>query len=422
MAQLSSKKREGSGIGLLLRRIVVFGLPVLLITGAIVGNVLMGALSPKPDEKDETVKATPVVVAEARAETVRLAVTTQGEASPRTAISIMPQVSGKIAYVSPVYIEGGAFEAGDVLLKIEPREYQLRVTQARSSVAQARSRFETEKAESEVAKLEWERVGGEANALALRQPQLAEAEAMFASAKASLDEAQLQLERTIIRAPFKGRVQTRNVGLGQFVAQGQMLGQIFSTETIEVALPLTDAELGKLGLDVGFQETDESLEGLPVALSAIVAGKPRTWQGKITRTGAAFDRSTRVLFAYAQVDDPYGAGADDGAPLAAGLFVTARIEGRQIEDGVVIPRTGLRGDDRVYVARDDNSLEIRTVVVASSDRTKAILTSGLAPGERVITSPVRGAVDGVAIAVAGDPSKEEDNTGDGGATVAKAVN
>ncbi|MEO0880021.1 MAG: efflux RND transporter periplasmic adaptor subunit [Pseudomonadota bacterium] len=412
------QKKKSLDIGLLVRRLVVVALPLLLIVGAVGGNVVMSALAPKPEEKEEVIKATPVVVAEARAETVRLSVTTQGEAFARTAISVMPQVGGKIVYVSPQFVEGGAFEPGDVLLKIEPREFALRVTQARASVAQARSRYESEKAEADVARLEWERLGGEANALALREPQLAEARAMLASAEASLDEARLQLDRTAIKAPFKGRVQTRNLGLGQFVVQGQTLGEIFSTETVEVALPLTDAEVGQLGLNVGFQESDQGLEGLPVSLTAIVAGAPRTWKGRITRTGAAFDRSTRVLFAYAEVKDPYGAGADDGAPLAAGLFVTAVIDGREIENGVVIPRAALRGEDRVFVARDDATLEIRTVSVASSNRREAVLTSGVKPGERVITSPVRGAADGVAIAVAGDQAAEDE----AGATVAKAIN
>ncbi len=352
------------------------------------------------------IKATPVVVAEAQSERVRLSVSAQGEARPRTQINLTSQVSGKINYVSPQFIEGGAFEEGDVLVRIEPAEFEFRVVQARANVAQARNRFASEEAEARIARKDWEELGqGEGSALALREPQMAEAEAALASARAILREAELQLERTTIRAPFKGRVQTQLANLGQFVRPGDNLGEIFSSDVMEVALPLTDSELGELGLTIGFRN-DANNPGPDVKLTALVAGEPRVWRGRIAHTDSGYDRQTRVLFAYAEVDDPYGAGADNGAPLAAGLFVTAEIQGREIDNSVVVPRAALRGNDQVFVARDDDTLEIRKVAVASSDRNRAILIGGVEPGERVITSPVRGAADGIEIAVAGSPASE----------------
>lgn len=408
------KLKRPKNLDLAIKRFVVFALPAIVLVGAIAGNMAMSVLKPKPEEKLEEIKATPVVVAKAETETVRLSVKTQGEAAPRTEIDLTPQVSGKIAFVSPAFIEGGAFEKGDVLIRIEPDDYRFRVVQAKANVAQARSRFASEDAEANIARKEWEEIGeGQGTALALREPQLAEAAAALASAEAALKEAELQLERTTIRAPFKGRVQSKMVDIGQYVGPGASLGRIFSTDVIDVALPLTDSELGQLGLHVGFRQTAEA-PGPRVVLTALVAGAPRVWEGRIARTSSGYDRNTRVLFAYAEVEDPYGAGADRSAPLAAGLFVTAQIEGREIDDGVVIPRTALRGENQVFIARNDNTMEIRRVAVASSDRTRAVLIEGVTAGERVITSPVRGAADGVVIAVAGDPQNG------GEATVADA--
>jgi len=413
------KIRKPKDIGLAVKRFAVFALPVIVLVAAIGGNMLMGAFKPKPEEKEEVVKATPVVIAEAVAEDVRLSVRTQGEAKPRTEINLTPQVSGKIIYVAPAFIEGGAFEKGDVLIRIEPDEYKFRVVQARSNVAQARSRYASERAEANIAREDWDELGqGEGAALALREPQLAEAAAMLASAQAVLDNAELQLDRTIIRAPFKGRVQTKAVDIGQYVTLGANLGEIFSTGIMEIALPLTDSELGQLGLPVGFRQTTEN-PGLHVTLTALVGGAPRVWEGVIARTDSGYDRETRVLFAYVEVNDPYGAGADHGAPLAAGLFVTADIEGRTISEATVVPRTALRGADAVFVARADNTLEIRKVTVASSNRTHAVLIGGLKPGEKVITSPVRGVAEGIAIAVAGAPQDDDASTS---ATVADASN
>ena len=398
--------KKPKDVGLAIRRALVFGLPAVVLVGAITANVAMGLLTPKPEENEETIKATPVVVAEAQAESVRLTVTAQGEARPRTQINLTPQVSGKITYIAPDFIEGGAFEEGDVLIRIEPAEYEFRVVQARANIAQARSRFASEEAETRIARADWEELGeGEGSALALREPQMAEAQAALASAEARLREAELQLERTTIRAPFKGRVQTQLADIGQFVTPGENLGQIFSSNVMEIPLPLTDAEIGELGLMVGFRAHADN-PGPDVALTALVGGAPRIWRGRITRTDSGYDRETRVLFAYAEVEDPYGAGADHGAPLAAGLFVTADIQGRNLADSVVVPRTALRGENEVYIARDDDTLEIRRVTVASTDRTRAVLIGGVRPGERVITSPVRGAADGIAVAVAGPPGGE----------------
>jgi len=417
MKQSDPNEKKQRNIGLLIRRAVVFGLPALVIIGALTGNMVMSAFKPTPEEKEDSIKATPVVTARAIAEPVTLSVRAQGEATPLREIDLTPQVTGQIVDVSPAFIEGGAFKKGDTLLKIESAEYNLRVVQARANVAQARSRFVAEEAESNIAKNEWERLGnGKGSELALRKPQLAEAAAALASARAALQEAELNLSRTKIIAPFDGRVQLKNVDVGQYVTPGLPVGRIFSSDVMQIAIPLTNAELGQLGLPIGFREGADN-KGPTVTLTAPVAGKLRTWHGRIARTGSGFDRETRVLFAYAEVEDPYNAGADTSdaeniAPLAAGLFVTASIEGQAIENSVIVPRTALRGTDEVFIARDDDTMEIRKVSIASSDRTRAVVISGLEEGESVITSPVRGAADGMAIAIAGKKSDASETIAD----------
>ncbi|MCI5047333.1 MAG: efflux RND transporter periplasmic adaptor subunit [Aquisalinus sp.] len=399
------KKRD---IGLLIRRLLVGGLPLFVIVAGILGLAGMSALKPTPEEKEEVIKAPPVLVAAAQEEVARLSVVTQGEVRPRTEIKLVPQVSGKITYVSPSFIEGGAFEKGDELLRIEPEEYRLRVVQARANVAQARTRLRSEEAEAEVARREADELGLDTatSPLALREPQLAEARAMIDSAEAALGEAELQLARTSIRAPFSGRVRRKNVDIGQYITPGMELGDIFSVQVMQVALPLTDAELGQLGLQVGFIETAEN-KGPAVTLEALVSGRPHQWTGRIVRTDSGYDPQTRVLFAYAEVEDPYGAGSDEGTPMASGLFVSARIEGRVLEDAVVVPRTALRGEAEVYVVTPEEELEIRPVAVASSDRDRVVLSGGLEAGEQVVTSPVRGAANGMKVDIV-DPDNPEE--------------
>jgi len=204
--------------------------------------------------------------------------------------------------------------------------------------------------------------------------------------------------------------------LGDTLSPGQNIGRIFAVDIAEIRLPLTDTDMSRLGLGIGFIASNAQ-PGPKAELSAVVAGVPHTWHGRITRTSSSYDPTTRVLFGYVQVDDPYGTGADNGVPLAAGLFVSVKVAGRQVENSIIVPRTALRGTDTVYIANDDNTLSLRTVKVASSTREMVVITDGLLSGERVITSPIRGVAEGMKIEIAdfqddGEPDSGEPDTGE----------
>lgn len=397
MSDSSLAESNGSRIGLWGKRLAVAGVTIGVIGGTVVMMGVMQAAAPKPEKKEETVEAMPVLTTSAREESIRLTVLSQGEVTARSQVNLAAEVGGRVQFVSTSFLPGGAFKAGDVLLRLDPREYQLRVTQAEAAVAQAKTALRREESEADNARLNAQELGLEGvSDLALREPQVAEAHARLAAAEASLAEARLNLERTVIRAPFSGRIKEKYVDLGAFIAPGTPLGLIFSSDVMEVPLALTDTDLSKLSLGIGY-EAGNADPGPFVTLSAIVAGSVHEWTGQIKRTDSSFDPETRVLYAYVVVEDPYGAGADDGVPLAAGLYVDAFVEGRNAHESIVVPRTALRGTDKVFVVRDDETLEIRTVEVSSSDRQKAVISNGLSVGERVIVSPVRGAADGVRV-------------------------
>ena len=225
-------------------RVIVFVLPVLVLMAAIVGFIAMGAFKPTPEEKEDVVKAIPVLTANTSQEDVTLSVDVQGEVQPRTKINLVPQVGGLITYMSPKFIEGGQFNKGDLLVRIEPTEFDLRVTQARAEVAQAETQLSRETSESLIARQDWEELGrsGDQSPLSLREPQMAEAKARLASANARLAEAELQLKRTSLYAPFTGRVTIRHIDQGEFVSVGTRLGEIYSTDVMDVRLPMTNED------------------------------------------------------------------------------------------------------------------------------------------------------------------------------------
>jgi len=183
----------------------------------------------------------------------------QGTVQAKRQIELVPEVAGKIIWVSPDFAQGGLFSKGDKLVLIDPRNYEFAVARAQASVADARNKLVLEEAEAELAKTEWEDLGGgEASPLVLRVPQMATARAKLASAKADLDRALLDLERTVIKAPFDGRVEEKKVDIGQYVSLGSQLAVLYSTDVAEISLPLTDRELGKLDLQLIYGEQNKN--------------------------------------------------------------------------------------------------------------------------------------------------------------------
>ena len=375
--------------GGLLRKILVIMIPILIIIGFIVGTSVIIKLNKKPEEKKKAFNSLAVMADYAVLDDIQLGVSAQGEARPQTEIDLVPEVGGKIVYVSPNFIEGGIIRKGETLIRIEDADFKVAVIRAQSAIAQAQQVLIREKAEGEIARQDYAELGrGEASDLALRKPQQAQAQASLQLAEAELASAELQLTRTEVKAPFTGRVRSKSSDLGQFVSPGRTLGRIFSTDIIEVRLPLTDNDLSKLDIPIAFVAKNRA-SAPDVKLSAIIAGERQYWDAKIMRTDSAYDPQTRALFAIAEVLDPYGKGAsENGMPLPPGLFVDAELAGKKYENILIIPRDGLRPGNEVYVVNDKGKAQIRTVTVLDTNPKDAYLTSGVEAGELVVLSPM----------------------------------
>lgn len=409
---------HGTKLGLWIKRGLVFGLPALVILGTVGGLVVQKSLAPKPEEKEDVIEALPVLTSAVRTEPLKLSVNSQGEVIARSQVQLASEVSGRISYVSPAFVDGGQFRKGDVLIQIDPTEYELKVVQAKASVAQASTGLQREQSEARSARFDAQELGlDNVSELAMREPQVAEAEANLASSKAALSEAELKLERTKVRAPFNGRIISRSTDRGAFVSTGAPLAEIFATDVVQIPIPLTDGDLNVLDLAIGYQASAND-PGPEVRLSAVVGGQVHEWTGNIRRTASGFDPKTRVLFAYVEVDDPFGTGSDNGVPLATGLYVSAEIEGPTVQNALVIPRTALRGSDTVYLVENGDTLKFQKVGVSSSDRDRAVLASGVSVGDVLITSPVRSPADGMIVR----PVEKSGNTIDESSVLASAEN
>jgi len=378
------------------KKIFRIAAPVLVLAAGVVIVQILIAAKPEPEKKEDDARPISLYVDEVTSEQVTITVHTQGEVRPKTEIDLIPQVSGRIIGMSESFNEGAEFTPDSMLLKIEDTEYKVALTRAEARVAEARTALEREQAMAKLKEEEWRdgRKGQVPTPFSLNLTQVAEAEAKLLAARADLNQARLDLERTEIKVPFFGRVRERYAGIGQYVTAGSKVGRVFSTDVAEVRLPLTDSQLVELNLPLGYRAED-LLEAPQVSFRAALGDRDYFWQGRIVRVDASINQDTRLIYATAEVIDPYGLGATEGMPLAVGMFVSAEIEGVTEQSAYVMPRLALRNQDTVYVINDENRLEIRTVNVLSTSEDQVMVTSGVSPGEQVVTSTLPNAVDGM---------------------------
>jgi len=374
-------------------------LPILVVTLGALGAYLLIQSRQKPATRVPE-KVLPLVrVQPVELLDLQLSVMSQGTVGPRTVSALVPEVSGRVIEVAASFAAGGFFEANEVLLHIDPHDYRQALVQARSQVAQAELRLAREQAEADVARREWSEIGqGEPTPLTLHEPQLADAAAALEGARAALVKAERDLERTDIRAPYAGRVREKQVDVGQFVVRGSPLATIYAVDYAEVRLPLPDAELAFVDLPLVYRG-DRGEQTYPrVTLRSDFAGQIYEWQGRIVRTEGEIDPASRMVHVIARVKDPYARSKDrNRPPLASGMFVTAEIRGRHVENVAVIPRSAVREGDLVLIVDAEDRLRFRPVSILRSSGGDVIVQSGLSDGERICISPLSAVTDGMRV-------------------------
>lgn len=377
-----------------MKRIARIIAPVVVIGLGIGIFVVLDLTKPEPEQSDEGPRPLSLFVDKVIQDDVALIVSTQGEVRARTEITLVAQVGGRIARVSPEFTEGGSVAAQEPLIWIEDEDYRLAVTQTKARVAAARVGVEQAEADADVARRQLRNVTNP-SPLALKKPQVAEAHAVLRAAEADFEQARLNLNRTRVSVPFTGRLKSKLVDVGQFVTPGTPLGRAFATDIVEVRLPLTDTQLASLGLPIGYIANGDAPR---VNFSAVVAGQYREWEGRLTRLDASIDSETRLLYAIAESENPYVGGIGSGGmPLAVGLFVKAEIEGRYVEQAYLIPRNALRAGDKIYRITDEGRLDVQEVEVVHQADDYVVVERGVQAGDQVVTSSIRNPVQGMAV-------------------------
>lgn len=386
-----------------------FMLPLILIVISITVVIALVAYkrSQRAERKPETAQATLVDTITAELVSLNLIIESQGTVRPRTETALVAEVSGKIVSVSADFVAGGFFHKGEVLLQIDPSDYRAGLKRAEAALASKKAKLADETARSEQALKDWQNMGkqGQPSDLGLRKPQMADAEANVSAAEADVEKARRDLERTRITVPYDGLVRQKAVDIGQYVSPGTRLGVTFAIDTAEVRLPLTNNDLLYLEIPTGTRSSNHEASYPPVTLSTSGAGQTNQWQAQIIRTEGVVDEASRVVYAVAQVVDPYGVlGQSHQKELKIGTFVNAEIQGLSADNVVVLPRSVLQSGQKIMIVNDQNQLEILAVTVLRTEPKRVYISAGIAAGAQVITTTLDAPVPGTDLAINdGDP-------------------
>ena len=374
---------------------------IAILASAVGGAFVMVQTRAAPTQMEREIPVLLVDAIEARREPVFFRVNTQGAVTPRTESNLVSEVSGQIVEVASNYVAGGFFRKGELLLRIDPRNYQSALKSAQANVARVQTQVAKENALANFALDDWKTLRdlnastGPISDLALRKPQLAEAIAESISAEAALEKAQEDLNRTSIRAPYDGMVQEKRADVGQYVNTGSQLALIFATDYAEIRLPITQRELALIDLP----SADGSSLPLPVTLTSRVGTILHTWQGLIVRSEGVFDSASRVLYVVAQVEDPYNQSGRNGELLRIGTFVTASIQGRFGGALFTIPRHALQRGETLWIIDERQKIYPRDVQIVSTDEEYAYVDGGLVNGDRYTITPIDQPLPGMPVRV-----------------------
>ena len=369
-----------------------FIIPVLVVIASIFGAVTLLATSPQLEPSGVEPVATAVRVREVIPEPIQLTVHSQGTVVPNTESELIPEVSGRVIWMSPALVNGGYFEAGEPLLRLEDNDYRSALARARSSLTRAEAEFEHARFEYQRLKSLEERQLASQSQIENQLRAYRVAEASLQDARAAFNQASRDLTRTEIKAPFAGLVRKESVDIGQFVSRGASIATIYAGDQAEIRLPIADRQLAFLNLPLGHRGELPLAQQPKVTLTADYAGRTLTWNGRIVRTEAQIDTASRMVHVVARVTND-----EQDVPLNVGLFVNAEIEGLLVQNVVVMPRNALRNGNRVLVVDEDNRLHYRDIEPLRLYRDEVLIQSGLAPGERVCISPLQTAIDGMPV-------------------------
>ncbi len=395
------KRVSASGGNSTARKVIVIMfrilMPLLALIAAVLITLYLFETGPQARPLPKKKNATLVETIPARFGTYSTSVSAMGVVKAAQVTELKPQINGQVISISETLLPGGRFEKGDTMLELDPRDYQLSERQQASAVAQAKNNLELENGNQLVARRELDLLGEQVTEteknLMLRQPQLHNLQTALEIAEAQLEQAQLNLARTAIQAPFNGIVQSRDVNIGTWVSSSTSLATLIGTDRYWVEVSVPEEQLQWITFP---QSPDQ--DG-----SSVKIFNPTAWsdmsfrEGRVIQLLPALETQGRMARLLIEVEDPMAieAGNHDKPPLLIDSFVRVAIEGKSVSSSIKLSREFLRDGKNVWVFEQDGTLAIKEVSIAFKNQHNALITAGISQGEKLIVSGLSTPVTGM---------------------------
>lgn len=365
-----------------------------LIGAAVIVLYIINSTEPTAEREAATLRRAMLVeVYEAEQGNYRPIIVETGTVAPAREVQLAPQVRGRIVALHSDFAPGGFIKAGEMVLKIEPDDYKNRLDQRETELVEAETELALEMGRQQVAKRDFELLGQRLpegdDTLVLRRPQLAAAKTRIDAAKIALKQAKLDLNRTELRSPFDAQILSRMADLGSQVSEGIAVAEIIGIEQYWVIATVSPSKLPYIDFP------NEQTPGNRVELYKRGGdGGKRT--GRLYRLVGALEANTRLARIVIEVDDPLSLkeASADLPPLLVGEFLEVRIEGHELENVVRLPIEYLRKNDTAWIMSAEDKLEVRPLEIVLKDSQFAYIKSGIADGERIISSNLSRVTEG----------------------------
>ena len=380
----------------------IITIAVLLAAVAAAAGIIMSRPMPEQLTVSETTSAIRAMTVVK--ESLRLKIRAEGTVTPKTQTNVIPEIKGRVTWISPNLVVGGYFQAGDLLVTIDAADYEARTGLAQAQLLRAEAELEHKRFELQrLQTLIKDNLVSQSNLEnAARAHKIAKANVI--ESKINLAQAERDLSRTKITAPFEGMVRSESIDIGQFVQQGAPIASIYASDAVEVRLPIVNAQLAYLDpANLQRGELDPATAPM-IRLTARYAGTSFVWRGQLARTEGEIDAQSRMITAVARVRQDNQ--SPDVPPLQVGAFVAAEIEGQYLNDIVRLPRAALRPNSQVLIIDGDNRLRFRAVNVLRLENDFVLIDSGLESGEVVNLSPIQTVVDGMRVSLTFEPTAD----------------
>ena len=380
----------------------IITIAVLLAAVAAAAGIIMSRPMPEQLTVSETTSAIRAMTVVK--ESLRLKIRSEGTVTPKTQTNVIPEIKGRVTWISPNLVVGGYFQAGDLLVTIDAADYEARTGLAQAQLLRAEAELEHKRFEfKRLQQLIKDNLVSQSNLEnAARAHKIAKANVI--ESKINLAQAERDLSRTKITAPFEGMVRSESIDIGQFVQQGAPIASIYASDAVEVRLPIVNAQLAYLDpANLQRGELDPATAPM-IRLTARYAGTSFVWRGQLARTEGEIDAQSRMITAVARVRQDNQ--SPDVPPLQVGAFVAAEIEGQYLDDIVRLPRAALRPNSQVLIIDSDNRLRFRAVNVLRLENDFVLIDSGLESGEVVNLSPIQTVVDGMRVSLTFEPTAD----------------